>query len=140
MPDRNEFLRKDPKSKSRKLIYDLTNLIIPFCILMLGLVHFTQKFAELVNYNQRYCGNPVFVFHHNIGKYPAGYPVFNPLTILITMFTNPFDEKVSGAIGDSSLPGIICAVISVFTFIAVSMDITRMTDFMALQDGALRRI
>ena len=88
---------------------------------MLGLVLFTQKFAELVDYNQRYCGNPVFVFHHNIGKYPAGYPVFNPLTILITMFTNPFDEKVSGAIGDSSLPGIICAVISVFTFIAVSM-------------------
>ena len=118
---KNEFLRGDPKKSSHKLIYDLSNLIIPVLILIIGIFLSTQKFAEMMGYNPRYCETPVYILKHGIGKYPAGYPIFNPAVILITMFTNPFDHLVQDAIGQSSIPGTICAVISVFAWLAISI-------------------
>lgn len=118
---KNEFLRKDPKGSHRKLIYDLTNLIIPVCILIVGIFLSTQKFAEMIGYNPRYCEYPIYVLKHKIGSYPAGYPIFNPVVILITMFTNPFDSLVQDAIGQAAIPGTICAILAVFTWLAISI-------------------
>ena len=118
---KNEFLREDPKKSSRKLIYDLTNLIIPVLILIIGIFLSTQKFAEMMGYNPRYCETPIYILKHGIGKYPAGYPIFNPIVILITMFTNPFDKLVQESIGQAAIPGTICAVIAVFTWLAISI-------------------
>lgn len=121
MSNKNEFLRQDPKKSHRKLIYDLTNLVIPVCILMLGMFLTTQKFAELIEYNPRYCETPVHILEHGIGKYPAGYPIFNPIVILVTMFTNPFDPLVQEALGQAAIPGTICAIIAVFVWLAISI-------------------
>ena len=118
---KNEFLREDPKKSSRKLIYDLTNLIIPVLILIIGIFLSTQKFAEMMGYNPRYCETPIYILKHGIGKYPAGYPIFNPVVILITMFTNPFDHLVQDAIGQAAIPGTICAIIAVFTWLSISI-------------------
>lgn len=118
---KNEFLREDPKKSSRKLIYDLTNLIIPVLILIIGIFLSTQKFAEMMGYNPRYCETPIYILKHGIGKYPAGYPIFNPIVILITMFTNPFDKLVQESIGQAAIPGTICAVIAVFTWLSISI-------------------
>lgn len=118
---KNEFLREDPKKNNRKLIYDLTNLIIPVFILVVGIFLSTQKFAEMMEYNPSYCEAPIYILKHGIGKYPAGYPIFNPIVILITMFRNPFDHLVQDAIGLASIPGTICAVIAVFTWLAISI-------------------
>lgn len=118
---KNEFLREDPKKSHRKLIYDLTNLIIPVCILIIGIFLSTQKFAEMMGYNPRYCEYPIYVLKHHIGKYPVGYPIFNPIVILVTMFTNPFDKLVQDAIGQAAIPGTICAVLSVFVWVAISI-------------------
>lgn len=118
---KNEFFREDPKKSSRKLIYDLTNLIIPVLILIIGIFLSTQKFAEIMGYNPRYCESPIYILKHGIGKYPPGYPIFNPIVILVTMFTNPFDHLVQDAIGQASIPGTICAVIAVFTWLTISI-------------------
>lgn len=119
--EKNEFLRQDPKKSHRKLIYDLTNLIIPVLILIIGIFLSTQKFAEMMGYNPSYCEQPIYILKHSIGKYPAGYPIFNPIVILITMFRNPFDHLVQDAIGQASIPGTICAVIAVFTWLTISI-------------------
>ena len=121
MSEKNEFLRKDPKKSHRKFIYDLTNLIIPVLILIIGIFLSTQKFAELIGYNPRYCETPIYILKHKIGPYPAGYPIFNPIVILITMFTNPFDNLVQNAIGSAAIPGTICAVISIFTWMIIAI-------------------
>ena len=121
MSEKNEFLRKDPKKSNRKLIYDLTTLIIPVFILIIGIFLSTQKFAELIGYNPRYCESPIYVLKHKIGMYPAGYPIFNPIVILITMFTNPFDEVVQDAIGQAAIPGTVCAVIAILVWVVISV-------------------
>ena len=118
---KNEFLRQDPKKGNRKLIYDLTNLIIPVFILIIGIFLSTQKFAEMIGYNPSYCDTPIYILKHDIWKYPAGYPIFNPIVILITMFRNPFDHLVQDAIAQASIPGTICAIIAVFTWLAISI-------------------
>lgn len=118
---KNEFLRGDPKKRNRKLLYDLTNLIIPVFIIIIGVFLSSQKFAELIGYNPRYCDEPIYILKHSWGKYPAGYPIFNPFIILITMFTNPFDKYVQRVIAQASLPGFICSIISVFTWLIISV-------------------
>lgn len=121
MSNQNEYLRKDPKKSSRKLIYDLTNLIIPVFILIIGIFLSTQKFAELVGYNPRYCETPMYILKHSIGKYPAGYPIFNPLVIIITMFTNPFDAVAQDAIAKATVPGTICAISAILVWLLISI-------------------
>lgn len=118
---KNEFLREDPKKSSRKLIYDLTSLIIPIFILITGIFLSTQKFAEMIGYNPRYCESPIYILKHSIGKYPVGYPIFNPIVILITMFTNPFDRLVQEAISQAIIPGTISAVIAILTWLVISV-------------------
>lgn len=118
---KNEFLRQDPKHRNRKLFYDLTNLIIPIFIIIVGVLLSTQKFAELVGYDINYCDRPVYILKHDIGKYPAGYPIFNPVVIIITMFTHPFDRIVQDAIVIAFIPGIICVVLAVLLWLTISI-------------------
>ena len=102
MSKTNEFRRETPKSNHRKLIYDLTTLLIPITLIVIGIFLSSQKFAELVGYDPRYCDRPIYILKYSYGKYPAGYPIFNPLVILITMFTNPFDQVAQNAISVAS--------------------------------------
>lgn len=121
MSSNNEFLRQDPKKNNRKLIYDLTNLIIPVIILIIGIFLSTQKFAEMMGYNPSYCDYPIYILKHKIGNYPAGYPIFNPIVILLTMFRNPFDHLVQDAIAAASVPGEICAGIAILFWLVISV-------------------
>lgn len=121
MSKQNEFLRKDPKGSNRKLIYDLTNLIVPVFILIVGIFLSTQKFAEMIGYNPRYCETPIYILKHSIGKYPAGYPIFNPIPIVITMFTNPFDPLVQDAIGQAAIPGTISVILAVACWVIIAV-------------------
>ena len=73
---KNEFLRGKPDKQNRKLIYDLTNLIIPALIIIVGMFLSSQKFAEMIGYDVRYCDVPIYLLKHKIGNLPAGYPIF----------------------------------------------------------------
>lgn len=118
---KNEFRRETPKSNHRKLIYDLTTLLIPITLIVIGIFLSSQKFAELVGYDPRYCDRPIYILKHSYGKYPAGYPIFNPLVILITMFTNPFDQVAQNAISVAVIPGVACAIAGVVLWLVISV-------------------
>lgn len=118
---KNEFRRETPKSNHRKLIYDLTTLLIPITLIVIGIFLSSQKFAELVGYNPRYCDRPIYILKHTYGKYPAGYPIFNPLVILITMFTNPFDQVAQDAISVAIIPCVACAIAGVVLWLVISV-------------------
>ena len=118
---KNEFRRETPKSNHRKLIYDLTTLLIPITLIVIGIFLSSQKFAELVSYDPRYCDRPIYILKHSYGKYPAGYPIFNPLVILITMFTNPFDQVAQNAISVAIIPGVACAIAGVVLWLVISV-------------------
>lgn len=118
---KNEFRRETPKSNHRKLIYDLTTLLIPITLIVIGIFLSSQKFAELVGYDPRYCDRPIYILKHSYGKYPAGYPIFNPLVILITMFTNPFDQVAQNAISVAIIPGVACAIAGVVLWLVISV-------------------
>lgn len=118
---KNEFRRETPKSNHRKLIYDLTTLLIPITLIVIGIFFASQKFAELVGYDPRYCDRPIYILKHSYGKYPAGYPIFNPLVILITMFTNPFDQVAQNAISVAIIPGVACAIAGVLLWLVISV-------------------
>ena len=136
MAQQNEFLRRKPQRNKRKLMYDLTNLIIPVCLIILGCFLSAQFFFNFLwshgagsDYITRYCGKPLFWVYHKLplivpDDYPldvSAYPVFNPLVIMIAMFTNPFDDFLQEAISDSVLPGIICAVAGVLSWLTISV-------------------
>ena len=118
---KNEFRRESPKSNHRKLIYDLTTLIIPITLILIGIFLSSQKFAELVGYDPRYCDRPIYILKHSYGKYPAGYPIFNPLVILITMFTNPFDQVAQDAISVAIIPGVACSIAGIVLWLVISV-------------------
>ena len=117
----NEFLRKKPQKNNRKLLYDLTNLIIPALIIVIGAFLSSQLFAEHVGYNPRFCDAPIYILKHKIFGLPKGYPIFNPFVCMITMFTNPFDAALQDAISKSVLPGVVCSVLGVVTWLAISI-------------------
>jgi len=118
---KNEFRREAPKSQHRKLFYDLTTLIIPITIIIIGIFLSSQKFAELVGYNPQYCDKPIYILKHNYGKYPAGYPIFNPFFTVIAMVTKPFDEVVQSATGNAIIPGISCTILAIALWLVISV-------------------
>lgn len=117
----NEFLRKKPKKNSRKLLFDLTNLIVPVLIVVVGIFISAQIFAEHVNYAYRWCNAPIFILRHRVFGLPEGYPIFNPFVILLTMFTNPFDAYLQDAISASVLPAMLSAVIAVVVWLVIAI-------------------
>lgn len=121
MSSKNEFLRGKPQKNNRKLLYDLTNLLIPALIIIVGAFISSQIFAENVGYNRRFCDVPIYILKHKIFGLPKGYPIFNPFVIMISMFTNPFDKNLQDAIGNSVMPGVVCSVLGVVTWLVISV-------------------
>lgn len=118
---KNEFLREKPGKNNRRLIYDVTGVVLPLCIIFAGIFLSSQKFAELVNYDPRYCDMPVYILRHDVGPYPAGYPVFNPLVIMLTMFTNPFDAVAQEAIPVAAIRGGICCFVAILLWLGIAI-------------------
>lgn len=117
----NEFLRKKPKKNNRKLLYDITNLVVPIFIVLIGIFISAQKFAEYVEYNPRWCDAPIYLLKHRIFAFPKGYPIFNPFIIMLTMFTNPFDDFLQDAISNSVMPSMILACVAVVVWLVIAI-------------------
>lgn len=118
---KNEFLRRDPKNKGRKLFFDLTNLIIPVLIIFIGIFLASQKFAEMMNYDPRFCDVPIYILRHKFLIWPKGYPIFNPFVTTLTMMTNPLNKAVQDAAGQAVVPGTVCALLAIFTWALISI-------------------
>ncbi len=121
MKQNNEFLRKRPAERNRKVLFDLSNLILPVLIVVIGLVISTQTYARLVGYNPKYTDAPFFVTTKKFLFIDEGYPFYNPgLILLIVMSKGLTDNLIQSVILQSLFPFLVSAGIAVVFFFVVS--------------------
>lgn len=88
MKDKEEFSRKDPDSHRKVNWLVLFNWTLPVLCVLTGLFITTQKFAPMMNYDERVMGHPLFVLK-------SGYRIYNPLIFILGMFKYMFDDTYS---------------------------------------------
>lgn len=121
MKQSNEFLRKRPVQHNRKVLYDLSNLLIPVVIVFIGIIVSTQVFAWMVDYNPKYTDQPFFVTGSKFLFIDEGYPFFNPGLVFLNILAKGFTDKViQSVILQSLFPLLLCASLSIVTFFAIS--------------------
>lgn len=121
MRQNNEFLRKRPELRNRKVLYDLSNLLIPVVIAFVGIIVSTQVFARMVGYNLKYTDRPFFVTGRKFLFIDEGYPFFNPGLVFLNILAKGLtDSVIQSVILQSLFPLVLCAAISVATFFIIS--------------------
>jgi type IV secretion system protein VirD4 len=120
MATRNEFLRSRPAQRTRNILFDLSNLIIPVLIVVIGIVVFAQTFARLVGYNPEYTDAPVLVTRGKFLFFKPGYPFYNPFLIFLNISSKPFDKTINAVLFQSFFPLIVSVGLAVLVFFAVS--------------------
>ena len=119
---KNEFLRKRPDQKNRNLIYDLSNLIIPVLIAVLGIIISTQTFARLVGYDPQYTDQPVFITKKEFLFIDEGYPFYNPGLVLLNILSRGLtDNLIQSVILQALFPLVLCGGIAVASFFIISI-------------------
>ena len=121
MRQSNEFLRKRPARRNRKVLYDLSNFLIPVVIAVIGIIISTQVFARMVDYNPKYTDWPFFVTGRKFLFIDEGYPFFNPGLVFLNILSKGFTDRViQSVILHSLFPLLLCAGLSVVTFFVIS--------------------
>ena len=121
MRQNNEFLRKRPALRNRKVLYDLSNFLIPIVIASVGIIVSTQVFARMVGYNPKYTDQPFFVTERKFLFIDEGYPFFNPGLVFLNILSKGFTDKViQSVILQSLFPLLLCAGLSVVAFFVIS--------------------
>lgn len=121
MAGNNEFLRQAPKKKTRGLLFDLTNLILPVLLIIIGVIISCQRLARLVHWDPIYCSYPIYILKKDFFGLPKGYPFFNPFVLLLTMFTNPFDQELQDAISIAFVPAVICSILGMISWVVIAI-------------------
>ena len=85
---KEEFSRDDPKSYGHYYILRALNWLVPICVVAVGLFITTQKFAPMMNYDERVIGKPLIVLKN-------GYRLYNPGIFLLGVFKYAFNEAYS---------------------------------------------
>ena len=102
-------------------MFDLSNLILPILIVVIGLIISTQTYAKLVGYNPKYTDAPFFVTTRKFLFIDEGYPFYNPgLILLIVMSHGLTDNLIQSVILQSLFPFFVSAGIAVLFFFVVS--------------------
>ena len=111
---KEEFSRSDPESYSRYYFLRFLNWLIPIFIITIGLFITTQKFAPMMNYDEKVVGRPLMVFSN-------GYRLYNPGIFLLGIFKYAFNESYSSYFFSAMPPTGICFGIAFFLFIITSL-------------------
>lgn len=85
---KEEFVRSDPKSYSKYYLLRILNWLVPICVVAIGLFITTQKFAPMMNYDERIIGKPLLVLSN-------GYRIYNPGFLLLGIFKYASDKTYS---------------------------------------------
>jgi type IV secretory pathway TraG/TraD family ATPase VirD4 len=117
---KNEFLRTRPGRRNRKVIFDLSNLIIPVIFVIIGVIVAAQTYARLVEYDPLYTDAPVYVTTRRFFSLPQGYRFYNPGMIFLIILSKPFDPVINGVLFQTYFPLITFAGIAVLAFFVVS--------------------
>ncbi len=111
---KEEFIRNDPDESGKVRWFTILNWIVPILCVVLGIFLSTQKFAELMNYDYRIVGEPLFILNKS-------YRVYNPIIFLLGMFKYAFNETYSYYFFEAIPSLVICLVVAVLFFIIISI-------------------
>jgi hypothetical protein len=120
MATKNEFLRSRPAQRTRNVLFDLSNLVIPVFVAVTGFILFAQTFAKLAGHNPAYTDAPVWVTKEPFLFVKAGYPFYNPAIIALNIASKPFDKTVNAVLLPSLFPLLVCVGFAVLLFFVVS--------------------
>jgi type IV secretion system protein VirD4 len=120
MATKNEFLRSRPAQRTRNVLFDLSNLIIPVLVVVIGIILFAQTFAQLVGYNPVYTDAPLFITKEKFLFIDPGYPFYNPGIIALNIASKPFDKTINAVLLRAFFPLMVCVGIAVLLFFVVS--------------------
>ena len=85
---KEEFVRSDPKSYSKYYLLRILNWLVPICVVAIGIFITTQKFAPMMNYDERIIGKPLLILSN-------GYRIYNPGFLLLGIFKYASDKTYS---------------------------------------------
>ena len=111
---KEEFSREDPKSYGHYYVLRVLNWLVPICIVTIGLFITTQKFAPMMNYDERVIGKPIFVFS-------SGYRIYNPGVFLLGVFKYAFIEGYSDYFFKAFSPTGISFIIAFFLYFITAL-------------------
>ena len=112
--EKEEFSRVDPDNSNKIYWLAILNWLVPICLVFIGLIITTQKFAPLMNYDPNVIGEPIFVTS-------KGYRFYNPLIFLIGMIKFAFNETYSFYFFQAIPPTFISLVLAILLFIITSI-------------------
>lgn len=112
--EKEEFSRVDPDNSNKIYWLAILNWLVPICLVFVGLIITTQKFAPLMNYDPNVIGEPIFVTS-------KGYRFYNPLIFLIGMIKFAFNETYSFYFFQAIPPTFISLVLAILLFIITSI-------------------
>lgn len=102
---KEEFVRDDPKSYSRYYLLRILNWLVPIFVVVSGLFITTQKFAPMMNYDERVIGKPLIVLSNH-------YRIYNPGYVLLGLFKYASDKTYSNCFLDAFPPTAISLIIA----------------------------
>lgn len=111
---KEEFSREDPKSYGHYYVLRVLNWLVPICVVTIGLFIATQKFAPMMNYDERVIGKPVYVFS-------SGYRIYNPGVFLLGVFKYAFIEGYSDYFFKAFSPAGISFIIAFFLYFITAL-------------------
>ena len=101
---KEKFVREDPKSYSRYYLLRILNWLVPIFVVVIGLFITTQKFAPMMNYDERVIGKPLLVI--------ANYKIYNPGYVLLGLFKYASDKTYANCFFEVFPPTTISIIIA----------------------------
>nr|WP_318707444.1 type IV secretory system conjugative DNA transfer family protein [uncultured Treponema sp.] len=111
---KEEFSRDDPKSYGHYYILRALNWLVPIFVVVVGLFITTQKFAPMMNYDERVIGKPLIVLK-------SGYRLYNPGVFLLGVFKYAFNEEYSNYFFNAFPPTGISFIIAFFLYFVTAL-------------------
>ena len=111
---KEEFSRDDPKSYGHYYILRALNWLVPILVVVVGLFITTQKFAPMMNYDERVIGKPLIVLK-------SGYRLYNPGVFLLGVFKYAFNEGYSNYFFKAFPPTGISFIIAFFLYFVTAL-------------------
>lgn len=111
---KEEFSRDDPKSYGHYYILRALNWLVPILVVVVGLFITTQKFAPMMNYDERVIGKPLMVLK-------SGYRLYNPGIFLLGVFKYAFNEGYSNYFFKAFPPTGISFIIAFFLYFVTAL-------------------
>ena len=111
---KEEFSRDDPKSYGHYYILRALNWLVPILVVVVGLFITTQKFAPMMNYDERVIGKPLIVLK-------SGYRLYNPGIFLLGVFKYAFNEGYSNYFFKAFPPTGISFIIAFFLYFITAL-------------------